>query len=126
MERKIFDLKADMDPQLDTSDRLREFFDPFQGPDAAFLQLLGSGGLPLIMELDELAVGGAREAAVRATMLYQQYAVGELRHQVTRNLMDLFGRLLQADVAAGQAGPLISKTIDSSPPAIARVRESGS
>lgn len=114
-----------MDHQLNTADQLREFFNPFQGPDAAFLPLLGVGGLPLIMELDELAVGAAREAAVRATMLYQNYARGELKHQVTRNLMDLFGRLLQADVAAGQAGPLIAKTGDPAPPAIDRVRESG-
>jgi hypothetical protein len=115
--------QVDMKYELIASSGFR--FDPFAGPDAAFAPLLEYGGLPLIMALDELAVGGAREAAVRATMLYQKYAIGEERHQATRFLMDLFAELLQADVAAGQTGPLIAK-VDEAPPLEAnRVRESG-
>ncbi|QYY33615.1 hypothetical protein K2O51_31820 (plasmid) [Cupriavidus pinatubonensis] len=115
--------QADMEYDLDAGAQFR--FDPLTGPDAAFLPLLGSGGLALILELDELSVSGAREAAVRATMLYQRYASGEQRHQATRDLMDLFGKLLQADAAAGQAGPLITTLGETLSPATDRARQSG-
>ncbi|WP_042875577.1 hypothetical protein [Cupriavidus necator] len=114
-----------MENELITTGRYPDFFEPFSGPDAAFMPLLDRGGLQMIVELDDLAMDGARQSAVRATMLYQKYAQSDKRREGTRALMAIFAEQLQVDVAAGQAAPLIPTMNQVQPPSADRTRETG-